>query len=131
MLDSNLNLAVIGSGTMGEAIVRGLLRSGRLQPRQIFATDRRAEVANALRQAHEVRTGTDNEEACRQADVVLLAVKPHEVAAVVDNDSMRKLLTQPAECEIEYRTCSLLRLVLRVQVLNLSVGIEQRQLRKT
>ncbi len=92
MLDSTMTLAIIGSGTMGEAIVRGLLRSGKLQARQIFATDRRSEVVNALRVAHDVRTGTNNQDACREASVVLLAVKPHEVAAVVDSDAMRKLL---------------------------------------
>lgn len=93
MLDSNLTLAIIGSGTMGAAIVRGLLRSGKLQPRQIFATDRRADVTNALRVEHGVRTTTHNQEACREASVVLLAVKPHEVAGVIDNDEMRALLT--------------------------------------
>jgi pyrroline-5-carboxylate reductase len=92
MLDSRLTLAIVGSGTMGEAIVRGLLRSGKLKPRQIIATDRRVEVANAMRVTHEVRTGTDNQDACREADVVVLAVKPHEIAAVVDNDAMRDLL---------------------------------------
>lgn len=92
MLDSSLTLAIIGSGTMGEAIVRGLLRSGKLQPPQIFATDRRVEVVNALRVEHGVRTTTNNQEACRAASVILLAVKPHEIAAVVDSDEMRKIL---------------------------------------
>jgi pyrroline-5-carboxylate reductase len=93
MLDSNLTLAIIGSGTMGEAIVRGLLRSGKLQPLQIFATDRRVDVVNALRVEHGVRTTTDNQEACREASVVLLAVKPHEISAVVDTDQMRQILS--------------------------------------
>ena len=93
MLDSRLTLAIVGSGTMGEAIVRGLLRSGKLKPRQIIATDRRVEVATAMRVTHDVRTGTDNQDACREADVIVLAVKPHEIAAVVDNDVMRDLLT--------------------------------------
>jgi pyrroline-5-carboxylate reductase len=92
MLDSNLTLAIIGSGTMGEAIVRGLLRSGKLKPAQIIATDRRTEVLAALHTTHGVRTTTHNAEAGAAAQVVLLAVKPHEVAAVVNNDEMRKLL---------------------------------------
>ena len=91
-LDSNLTLAIVGAGTMGEAIVRGLLRSGKLQPAQIFVTDRRADVVNALRTAHGVRTTTNNAEACGAAGVVVLAVKPHEVAAVIDTDAMRKIL---------------------------------------
>ena len=92
MLDSNLTLAVIGSGTMGEAIVRGLLASGKLKPARIIATDRRAEVARTVAAAHGVRTTTKNADAFREADVVLLAVKPHEVAAVIDSDEARTLL---------------------------------------
>ena len=42
MLAKNQTLTVLGCGTMGEAIVRGILRSGRLDPAQILATDRRA-----------------------------------------------------------------------------------------
>jgi pyrroline-5-carboxylate reductase len=92
MLDSGLTLAVIGSGTMGEAIIRGLLASGNLKPTQIVATDRRAEVLAALHTRHGVGTTTHNAEAVRAATVVLVAVKPHEVAAVVDHAEMRSLL---------------------------------------
>ena len=93
MLDSSLTLAVIGSGTMGEAILRGLLASGKLKPNQIVATDRRAQVVDHVRATHGVRATTSNVEACRDAGIVLLAVKPHEVSAVVDSDEMRKLLS--------------------------------------
>jgi len=92
MLDSTLTLAVIGAGTMGEAILRGLLASGKLKPNQIVATDRRAEVVAHVRATHGVRATTSNVEACRDAGIVVLAVKPHEVSAVIDSDEMRKLL---------------------------------------
>lgn len=92
MLDSDLTVAIVGSGTMGEAIIRGLLRSGKLKPAQIFATDRRVEVLNALRSEHAVRTSTSNQAASQEADVVLLAVKPHEIANVVDGEAMRQSL---------------------------------------
>ncbi|HEX2658577.1 MAG TPA: pyrroline-5-carboxylate reductase [Polyangia bacterium] len=92
MLDSSLTVAIIGAGTMGEAILRGLLASGKLKPAQIVATDRRAEVVTNVKSTHGVRATTSNVEACRDAAVVVLAVKPHEVSAVVNNDEMRKLL---------------------------------------
>jgi pyrroline-5-carboxylate reductase len=93
MLEPNLTLAIVGCGTMGEAIVRGLLRSGKLKPSQIFATDRRTEVAKALREKHGIRTTTNNHEACRAADVVLIAVKPHEVAGLLGTSDMREILS--------------------------------------
>jgi pyrroline-5-carboxylate reductase len=77
---------------MGEAIVRGLLRSGRLQPAQIFATDRRAEVAAALREKHGIRTTSDNREACRAGDVVLVCVKPHEVEPLLGDPALAPVL---------------------------------------
>ena len=67
MLDPGLTLAVIGSGTMGEAIIRGLLASGKLKPTQIIATDRRSEVLAALHTKHGVATTTHNPEAVHAA----------------------------------------------------------------
>jgi len=92
MLGKTDTLAVLGCGTMGEAIVRGLLRSGKLEPAQIFATDRRAEVARALHEKHGVRTGSDNREACQGAAVVLICVKPHEVEPLVADPALAAVL---------------------------------------
>ena len=92
MLGKTETLAVLGCGTMGEAIVRGLLRSGKLEPSQIFATDRRAEVAAALREKHGIRTTSDNAEACRAGQVVLVCVKPHEVGPLLSTPEMSSLL---------------------------------------
>jgi pyrroline-5-carboxylate reductase len=92
MLAKTETLAVLGCGTMGEAMVRGLLRSGRLEPSQIFATDRRAEVAAALREKHGIRTTGDNREACQAGAVVLVCVKPHEVGPLLSNPDLAALL---------------------------------------
>jgi len=93
MLGKTETLAVLGCGTMGEAIVRGLLRSGKLEPSQIFATDRRAEVVRALKEKHGVRTGSDNREACQAAAVVIVCVKPHEVEPLLADPALAALLT--------------------------------------
>jgi pyrroline-5-carboxylate reductase len=93
MLNEKQTLTVLGCGTMGEAIVRGILRAGRLKPGQIFATDRRSEVVRALHEKHGIRTTSQNLEACRAADVVLVCVKPHEVAAALNSDEVRAALS--------------------------------------
>ena len=92
MLDNQSTLAVLGCGTMGEAIVRGLLRSGRLKADQLYATDRRPEIVRALHDKHGIRATSDNLEACRAASAALICVKPHEVATVLDNDGARAAL---------------------------------------
>jgi pyrroline-5-carboxylate reductase len=92
MLADNQTLTVLGCGTMGEAIVRGLLHSGRLKAAQIYATDRRAEVIEALKDKHGIRATSDNADACKAATVVVVCVKPHEVVNVVGTPEMRKIL---------------------------------------
>ncbi|MBN2496999.1 MAG: pyrroline-5-carboxylate reductase [Deltaproteobacteria bacterium] len=66
----------IGSGNMGQALLQGLIRSGRLRPARITATDHRADRLREIAAALGVRTARDNAEACRKADLVILAVKP-------------------------------------------------------
>src|SRR5688572_241661 len=92
MLGKNEVLAVIGCGTMGEAIVRGIFRSGKLTPAQVFATDRRLDLVQELATRHKMRTGADNIEAARLAGVALLCLKPQHMASALDNDAMREAL---------------------------------------
>src|SRR5436190_14387255 len=92
MLADNQTLTVLGCGTMGEAIVRGLLHSKRLKPSQIFATDRRPEVIKALKENHGIRATASNLEACKAADVVVVCVKPHEVGPALSAPETRKAL---------------------------------------
>jgi len=77
---------------MGEAIVRGLLRSGGLVPAQVFASDVRPEVVAALAGKHGIRTSTENLAIANACDVALVCLKPYQVAGVLDNDSMRAAL---------------------------------------
>lgn len=77
---------------MGEAIVRGVLRSGALAANQILASDARAEVATALASKHGVRSGTDNLAVALACDTALVCVKPYQIGAVLDNDAMRVAL---------------------------------------
>ena len=89
MLDNDGTLGVLGCGTVGEAIVRGLLRSGSLAPARIAASTRRPEAAEALATRHGVRTGVDNVQVAREASAVLVALKPQQLATVLDTDEMR------------------------------------------
>jgi pyrroline-5-carboxylate reductase len=92
MLEGDKTLAVIGCGTMGEAIVRGIFRSGRLAPAQVFATDRRAELVKDLIARHKMRASTENLEAAKVASVALICLKPQNMEGVLDTDAMREAL---------------------------------------
>jgi pyrroline-5-carboxylate reductase len=77
-------LAVIGGGRMGEAIVGGLVASGALLPEQITVAEPNAERRDALAESMAVSCVADGAEAL-PADMVLLAVKPQVIDAVVSS----------------------------------------------
>lgn len=68
--------AFIGSGAMGEAMIKGLITQANLPPRQIVASDTRAERGLELEQKYGVRYTTDNLAAVNGAQIVVLSVKP-------------------------------------------------------
>jgi pyrroline-5-carboxylate reductase len=82
-------LAIIGCGTMGEAILAGLLHTGASTPAQLVATVRRSEPAERLRERYGITVLHDNVAACAQADVIVVAVKPQFMAELLDDDRMR------------------------------------------
>jgi len=76
-------IGVLGAGNMGEALIAGLVKACIVQPGQIIAS-RRSEVALAwLRDQYGVRTTTDNKELVQSSDLVILAVKPQVMTAVL------------------------------------------------
>jgi pyrroline-5-carboxylate reductase len=79
-------ITFLGAGNMANAIIRGLIRSG-AKPSNITATVKREEKKTELEQTHGISAGFDNVAAARDADIVVLAVKPQ---------AMDKLLTQIA-----------------------------------
>ena len=92
MLDTPRSLCVLGCGTMGEAIVSGVLRAGWLERERLVVTARREAVAAKLRDKLGVAATTDNLAACREADVVLVCLKPQRYAEILDSDEMRDAL---------------------------------------
>ncbi len=79
---ADTTVACVGSGMMAEAMLAGLLRSGLVTPDRIVASHPRAERRAALEHALGIRVVTSNTEAVRDADVILLAVKPQMLAKV-------------------------------------------------
>ena len=75
-------LAVLGAGKMGEALVSGLLRAGATTD-EIVVSTRREERAVVLAERYGLKV-LGNVDAVSAADVVLLAVKPQDMAALLD-----------------------------------------------
>jgi len=75
-------VAVVGTGKMGETMLSGLLRAGWPAAR-LMATARRPERAEELRANYGIQV-VSNREAVQQADVVVIAVKPQDAPALLD-----------------------------------------------
>lgn len=69
-------IAFLGAGNMAGAILRGLLRAGACTADEIMATDIRQARLDELAESYGIRTSTDNAEAVKWADVVVLSTKP-------------------------------------------------------
>lgn len=76
-------IAIIGTGQLGGALLRGWVASGTVAADQLICADPRAEVLAQLRDTHGVRTTTDNRDAIGEADLVVLAVKPQVLPKVL------------------------------------------------
>lgn len=82
-------IAVIGSGNLGGALIGGLLEAG-LPAGRLRAADASAPRRRELKKIYGIEATASNAEACRGADAIVLAVKPHivtpavqEIAAVI------------------------------------------------
>jgi pyrroline-5-carboxylate reductase len=71
-------VAVLGTGKIGGILLQGLLKAG-LAPDHAFPTVHNPDHAAALTKQLGIRVGTDNRYAVREADVILLCVKPQVV----------------------------------------------------
>jgi len=76
-------VAFLGAGKMGGIILQALLKNGLLSPQSTFATVAHEERAEALAARLKVKVGTNNVEAARDADIIVIAVKPQVVEDVI------------------------------------------------
>lgn len=77
-------VAVLGAGKMGGILLRALLEGGLLDPAKTRATALYPEEAAAVGRELHISASTSNTDAVKGADVVLICVKPYQVATVVE-----------------------------------------------
>src|SRR5437762_3771091 len=68
---------------MGEALIAGLIRSGHWKPSQLMVCDIRHDQLAQLQLRYKVQACADNRWAAREADIILLAVKPQHMPHVL------------------------------------------------
>jgi pyrroline-5-carboxylate reductase len=83
-MENQTKFAIIGAGAMGEAIIGGLLKQELTSPENIFASEPRVERCEELEEKYHIKTSTSNIEVLKEADVVVLAVKPQKLDKVLE-----------------------------------------------
>ena len=79
-----LRVAILGAGKMGGILLQAFLKNNLLHADQLTATVQHPDRAQALSAQFGVEVDTDNLAAAKQADVILLGVKPTQVPVVVN-----------------------------------------------
>ncbi len=82
---NGLRIAFIGAGAMGEAMVQGLLKHGIATKEHLVAADPSLERGRFLNEKYGIETTADNAAAARGASLVVLAVKPQVLPAVLSS----------------------------------------------
>ena len=78
-------ITVIGTGKIGEALIKGLCASGWRKPNEIVATDIHPERLQSIKELCGVETSDNNREAIKDAAVIVLAVKPQDLSALLQD----------------------------------------------
>ena len=79
----DVRVAVLGAGKMVGILLQAFLKQNLFAPEQIHATVGHAEKAIALSTQWGVDVSTNNLEAARQADLILIGVKPFQVPDLI------------------------------------------------
>jgi pyrroline-5-carboxylate reductase len=75
-------IAIIGGGSMGEALLAGMLRAGR-QVKDMVVSERMPERAKYLSETYEIQVTSSVVDAAENATYVIVSVKPSDVESVV------------------------------------------------
>jgi pyrroline-5-carboxylate reductase len=79
----NKTVGFLGTGNMGEALIHGLLHGHVCRPEQIHCSDVRSERLKMIRETFGVKGTSHNVEVVKQADIIILSVKPQIMKPVV------------------------------------------------
>jgi pyrroline-5-carboxylate reductase len=83
----NERVGLVGTGNMGEALIKGLLHSHLCKPEQILSSDTRPERLRTIRETYGVRITSHNIEVIKHSDIIILAVKPQIMKQVISEVS--------------------------------------------
>ena len=95
MTISGKKIGFIGTGKMGEALIKGILHAKLVSPDNIYASDADIAKLQSLKNTSKINICKDNCDAVQKSDIIIIAVKPQIVPVVlkeINNSLKNKLL---------------------------------------
>lgn len=82
-----MKIGFIGGGNMAEAIIKGVRGEGQGAKKEIIVSEPREERRKFLEQTYSIKTTSSNKEVASSCDIIILAVKPQQMEAVLNEIS--------------------------------------------
>ncbi len=79
----NKRIGFIGVGNMGEALIKGLLKSKIVNSERIAASDKTKERLTYITKNYGIKVFSDNSDVIKDSDIVILAVKSNDIKDVI------------------------------------------------
>lgn len=92
MTAKNINIGILGCGTMGTALAGGLIASELVETSQLCASVHRADRKDKVADEVGIEVLPDNAAVVRRSDVLLLCVKPQGAEALLSEPGVREAL---------------------------------------
>jgi pyrroline-5-carboxylate reductase len=80
----NRKVGFIGTGNMGQALIKALVESGSVQPSNLYGTNRSFGKLKKVQDLYGLQPLQNNEELVDICDIVVLAVKPQDLTQVLE-----------------------------------------------
>ena len=84
---TNKKLGFIGGGNMTEALLKGLLASSSVGPKDVLVSDLLSDRLEYLNKEYKVKITDDSRKLVQKSDILILAVKPQVVGKVLESIS--------------------------------------------
>ena len=82
-MNTKTKIAILGTGNIGTSIASGLLSSGSLSPENVTLTRRKIHLLDSFKKQN-VQITDDNKIAVKQSKVIIIAVEPQQINALLD-----------------------------------------------
>ncbi len=81
----NQKIGIVGGGKMGEALVAGLLKAGKIPKQDILVSDVNRETRERIEKRYGVRSTSNNADTVSESDVILLCIQPREMTHALES----------------------------------------------